>query len=76
MTIRKHGLGRGLEALLADDSAKQQPVKTQPAVSPEADKQTAMAAAFFKSTQKEHRALLEEAESLKKLLEEFELPEK
>jgi hypothetical protein len=82
MTIRKHGLGRGLEALLADDSAKHQPVKercqgeTQPAVASEVDKQAAMVVAFFKSTQKEHHALLEEAESLKKLLEEFEVPEK
>jgi hypothetical protein len=82
MNLKKFGLGRGLEALLADDSAKegQQPVKeirqgeTQPAAVPNIDKQTAMVVAFFKSTQKEHHALLEEAESLKKLLEEFEEP--
>lgn len=85
MNPKKRGLGRGLEALLTDDSAneqKHQPVKsarqseTQPAVAPEADKQTAMVVAFFKSTQKELYALLEEAESLKKLLEEFETPNK
>ena len=80
MNLNKRGLGRGLEALLADDSAneqKHQPVKdvrqgeTQPAVAPEIEKQTAMVVAFFKSTQKEHHALLEEAESLKKLLDEL-----
>ncbi|MDP1774556.1 MAG: hypothetical protein Q8L15_19990 [Methylobacter sp.] len=77
MTIRKHGLGRGLEALLADDSAKHQPAKeahqgeTQPAAGAETDKQTAMVVAFFKSIQKEHHALLEEAEGLKKLLDEL-----
>lgn len=78
MTLRKHGLGRGLEALLADDSAKHQPTKdvrqgeTQPVVAPEVDKQTAMVVAFFKNIQREHHTLLEEAESLRKLLEEFE----
>jgi hypothetical protein len=81
MTLRKHGLGRGLEALLADDSANEeqhQPVKevrqgeTQSAVAPEVDKQTAMVVSFFKIIQKEHHALLEEAESLRKLIEEFE----
>lgn len=76
MTIRKHGLGRGLEALLADDSAnehKHQPLKeTRPPVAPEVEKQTAMVVAFFKSIQKEHHTLLEEAESLRKLIEEFE----
>jgi H2-forming N5,N10-methylenetetrahydromethanopterin dehydrogenase-like enzyme len=80
MNLNKRGLGRGLEALLADDSAneqKHQPVKDvrqseiQPAVAPEIEKQTAMVVAFFKSTQKEHHALLEEAESLKKLLDEL-----
>ena len=78
MTIRKHGLGRGLEALLADDSAKHQPAKdarqgeTQPAAGAETDKQTAMVVAFFKSIQKEHHTLLEEAEGLRKMIEEFE----
>lgn len=81
MNLKKRGLGRGLEALLADDSAdeeKDQPVKeahqgeTRPAVAPEIDKQTAMVVAFFKSIQKEHHGLLEEAESLRKLIEEFE----
>jgi hypothetical protein len=77
MNLKKRGLGRGLEALLADEE-KHQPVKDvrqgeiQPAAGAEVDKQTAMVVAFFKSVQKEHHALLEEAESLKKLLEEFD----
>lgn len=81
MTFKKRGLGRGLEALLADDAAneqKQQPVKegrqgeTQPAAVAEVDKQTAMVVAFFKEIQKDHRTLLEEAENLRKLIEDFE----
>jgi hypothetical protein len=80
MNLKKRGLGRGLEVLLADDSANEenhQPVKevrqreTQPAAAPEADKQTAMVVSFFKSVQKEHHTLLEEAESLRQLLDEF-----
>ncbi len=81
MSLKKRGLGRGLEALLAEDSAKEekhQPVKdvrqgeTQFAAVAEVDKQTAMVVTFFKSIQKEHQTLLEEAESLRKLIEEFE----
>lgn len=65
---------------MADDSAneeKHQPGNdahqgaTQPVAGAEADKQTAMVVAFFKSVQKEHHALLEEAEGLKKLLDEL-----
>lgn len=78
MNLKKRGLSRGLEALLADDSAdeeKCQPGKevrqseTRPAAAP--DKQTAMVVSFFKSVQKEHHTLLEEAEDLRQLLEEF-----
>ncbi|MGZ4955827.1 MAG: hypothetical protein ACXV8Q_11995 [Methylobacter sp.] len=81
MTLRKRGLGRGLEALLADDSSNEEkhPLvkdvrkeETQPAVVAEVDKQTAMVVAFFKGVQKEHRTLLEEAENLRKLIEDFE----
>ena len=81
MNLKKRGLGRGLEALLADDTAneeKHQSAKgvrqseTRPTAGAEADKQTAMVVTFFKSVQKEHHALLEEAESLRKLLEEFD----
>jgi hypothetical protein len=81
MNLKKRGLGRGLEALLADDSAgeqKQQPTtdvrqgEMQPAAVAEVDKQTAMVVAFFKEVQKEHRELLEEAEALKQMIEDFE----
>lgn len=81
MTFKKRGLGRGLEALLADDSSKEekyQPVKDvsqdemQPADVAEVDGRTAMVVALFKNIQREHLALLEEAEALRKLIEEFE----
>lgn len=81
MTLKKRGLGRGLEALLAEDSAQEenhQPVKdgrqgeTQSATDAQVDKQTAMVVAFVKGIQKEHRTLLEEAESLRQLIEDFE----
>ncbi|MGZ4979526.1 MAG: hypothetical protein ACXV8O_20515 [Methylobacter sp.] len=81
MSLRKRGLGRGLEALLAEESARedrQLPVKdeaaeeAQSATVAEVDKQAAMVVAFFKGVQKEHRTLLEEAENLKKMIEDFE----
>lgn len=89
MTLKKRGLGRGLEALLAEESAEQekhQPKTGQAGAYPaakdadhdemqsagEAGGQTAMLAAFFKNIQREHLALLEEAEALRKLIEEFE----
>ena len=89
MTLRKRGLGRGLEALLADDSAKEKIHQSQ-AVQPdehqppedvvqdevqaieEVDDQAAMVVALFKNIQKENRILREEAEALRKLIEEFE----
>lgn len=81
MNLKKRGLGRGLEALLADDSAKEethQPTKDASQseilveVTEEADKQTAILVALFKNIQKERLALQEEAEALRKLIEEFE----
>ncbi len=81
MTLKKRGLGRGLEALLADDLANeesQQPIKeeyhgeVQSTAVVEVDKQAAMVVAFFKGIQKEHHTLLEEAENLRKLIEDFE----
>ena len=89
MTLRKRGLGRGLEALLADDSAKEdkhqakaaQSVDDQSAkdigldkiqATEEVDGRTALVVALFKNIQRENRILLEEAEALRKLLEEFE----
>jgi len=81
MSLRKRGLGRGLEALLAEDSAKEDrlhPVKDRSTEDvrseaiAEVDKQAAMVVAFFKGVQKEHHTLLEEAENLKKMIEDFE----
>ncbi|MCK9619501.1 MAG: hypothetical protein M0R47_03100 [Methylobacter sp.] len=89
MTFRKRGLGRGLEALLADDSAKEKIHQSQAVQSEEnqpskevdqdaaqaieeVDDQAAMVVALFKNIQKENRMLLEEAEALRKLIEEFE----
>lgn len=88
MTLKKRGLGRGLEALLADDPAKneQQRPQNRPvpegkdtgtAVTPEAADEkagdrSAMVIALFKNIQRENRILLEEAESLRQLIAEFE----
>lgn len=121
MTLKKRGLGRGLEALLVDvpakdrkDTAKtaaksveqrreqspsitskpeiyplerkeQLPGKSQGAVAAEkqpepapatvekVNEQATIAAALIKNVQRENRNLLEEAESLISLLDEFEL---
>lgn len=81
MNLKKRGLGRGLEALLADDldkEEKHQPTKdvsqseVQSVVAEESARQTAMVVAFFKNIQRERLALQEEAETLRKLIEEFE----
>ncbi len=124
MTVKKRGLGRGLEALLVDvaskeempqsqtQSADSQPVKgaarddiqsmpppvsddldtevvasemgevdsvleqrstaMQGAIAEPVDDKAAIVMALFKNIQKEHLVLLEEAEALKKLIEEFE----
>jgi hypothetical protein len=83
MTFKKRGLGRGLEALLADDSVKEdnhQPTKdmrhnethSAPVAITEVDNRTAMIVELFKSIQREHLILLEEAEVLRALIEEFE----
>ncbi|MGR9013305.1 MAG: hypothetical protein ACU83U_06650 [Gammaproteobacteria bacterium] len=89
MTLRKRGLGRGLEALLADDSAKKETDRSQtkpsgdnqsvkgeikpvPEVIEAADERAGMVVALFKNIQRENLLLLEEAEALKKMIEEFE----
>lgn len=98
MTLKKRGLGRGLEALLVDVAAKEeqlpQTLQTddyQPALDEqpqtplvvdnstgakaqagEVDGRTAMVVELFKNIQREHLVLLEEAEALKKMIEEFE----
>ncbi len=88
MILKKRGLGRGLEALLADDSVNREPyrfpvrdaedgdIATTEAKSEQDEVQTeersAMVIALFKNIQKENRLLLEEAESLRQLIAEFE----
>lgn len=89
MNLRKRGLGRGLEALLADESAKEQKQQSQTVQSVEyqsskavsqdeaqvieaVDDRAAIVGALFKNIQKENLLLLEEAETLRKLIEEFE----
>lgn len=102
MTLKRRGLGRGLEALLIDVPAKddrkdatgpvtrvqevcppghkeQLPVaivaeKQQvPVIIKEINDQAVIAAALIKNIQRENNHLLEEAESLISLLDEFEL---
>ncbi|MDO9170080.1 MAG: hypothetical protein Q7U18_13470 [Methylobacter sp.] len=89
MNLKKRGLGRGLEALLADDSAKKEthPPQTKPSADnrsvndemqskPEIieamDERAGMVVALFKNIQREKLVLQEEAEALKKMIEEFE----
>ncbi|MFI3186948.1 MAG: hypothetical protein QX198_13330 [Methylococcaceae bacterium] len=87
MSLKKRGLGRGLEALLADESAREEQPQTThsvdypPAKEMAQDKlqlieqtedRSATVLALFKNIQRENRILLEEAESLRQLIAEFE----
>lgn len=84
MNLKKRGLGRGLEALLADDSTKdkQQQLVDYPSAKErlqdqlplieQADDSSAIMIGLFKNIQRENRMLLEEAESLQQLIAEFE----
>jgi hypothetical protein len=87
MTLRKRGLGRGLEALLADDPAKnEQQLQSRQtedgrdmgglakpeAVGGKVEDRSALVVALFKNIQRENLILLEEAESLRQLIAEFE----
>ncbi len=87
MSLKKRGLGRGLEALLADESAREEQLQTThsadypPAKEMAQDKlqlieqaedRSATVLALFKNIQRENRVLLEEAESLRQLIAEFE----
>lgn len=59
MTIKKRGLGRGLEVLLAEDSGK-------------VIDESLSLATKTDDRRKEHHCLQEEAEDLKKLIDEIE----
>jgi ParB-like chromosome segregation protein Spo0J len=59
MTAQKRGLGRGLEALLADVSTKE-------------DQQLVSTTKLIKAIQTENANLIEEAQALKLLLDDFE----
>ncbi|MFU8788534.1 MAG: hypothetical protein ACNA7G_05855 [Methylobacter sp.] len=87
MTLKKRGLGRGLEALLADEPAKEEQHQAQilpvrepalaevqlaPVMVEDADNRADMVVALFKSIQRENLLLREEAEALRALIEEFE----
>ncbi|MDP2903748.1 MAG: hypothetical protein Q8N96_11685 [Methylovulum sp.] len=69
MTLRKRGLGRGLEVLLADPSIQEDAQHAPLTVDDRHDKQAKL---LFENLQKEKLNLLQEAESLKHLINEFE----
>jgi ParB-like chromosome segregation protein Spo0J len=72
MALQKRGLGRGLEALLADFSGLAKSKQVPPVVLKELDEQAAIAAALIEGIEREKLNLLEEAEALQKLIAEFE----
>jgi ParB-like chromosome segregation protein Spo0J len=71
MTLQKRGLGRGLEVLLADSSALKG-LQQEPVAIAKMDDRTVKAQKLIENIQREHARLLEEAEALKSLLDEFE----
>ena len=71
MTLQKRGLGRGLEVLLADSSALEG-LQQDPVAIEKIDGRTVMAQKLIENIQRDHVRLLEEAEALKSLLDEFE----
>jgi len=70
MNLPKRGLGRGLEALLADVSGSGKSKKISPADIKELDGQALQT--VYENIQMEKLALLKEAEALKTLIAEFE----
>ncbi len=71
MALQKRGLGRGLEVLLAAPSALER-LQQEPVAIEKIDDRTVMAQKLIENIQREHVRLLEEAEALKSLLDEFE----
>jgi hypothetical protein len=85
MSLKKRGLGRGLEALLVDVSTKEekQQLRTLPIdiiqrgyhLPPDdmnSDELQELAIALIETIQKENLNLLQEAKALRKLIDEFE----
>ena len=79
MTLKKRGLGRGLEALLVDVSAKEQTLPLDavnsdnaPTVINKVADSEAMALALIETLQQENLNLLQEAVALRELADEFE----
>ena len=78
MTLKKRGLGRGLEALLVDVSGQEQTLpldatnsdKTPTIINKIADPET-MALALIETLQQENLTLLQEAVALRELVDEF-----
>lgn len=66
MTLKKRGLGRGLEVLLTEAPALEG-LQQKPSVSENVDGQ-----ALIEIIKRENLNLLQEAEALKSLLDEFE----
>ena len=86
MSLKKRGLGRGLEALLVDVDTKDakhqsqilpidilQPGKHPPPDEMNSDELQELALALIETIQQENLNLLQEAEALRNLLDEFEV---
>ena len=71
MTLQKRGLGRGLEVLLADSSVLEE-LQQKPVAIEKINDRKVMAQMQIENIQREHVRLLDEAEALKSLLDEFE----
>ena len=85
MSLKKRGLGRGLEALLVDVSTKEEKHQLQtlpidilqrghhlPPDDMDPEELQDIAIALIETIQRENLNLLQEAEGLRKLLDEFE----
>lgn len=70
MSFKKRGLGRGLEVLLADTSAPGDAQHAPVTTNHNHDESTNL---LIENLQKEKQYLLQEAEALKLMIDEFEL---
>lgn len=74
MSLKKRGLGRGLEALLVDVSVKKEKhqLQTLPPDDMHSDELQELAIELIETIQKENLNLVQEAETLRTLMDEFE----